>query len=474
MREPKDHFQTTALTEQAEEAPSGANEFQETELGPLPAHWKVVRLGEVMYEVDKKSRCVSIKPEELYTTLVTRLYARGVAVKERIFGHKIAAEQMYVVREGDFIFSKINIRKGAFGIISSTLDGAIVSAEHPILRPFDTLCLEYLSFHLSLPETWERFKLEAKGFSGKERVKPREFLSVYIPLPPQEEQRAIARVLRAVQQARDATQQVIDAAQQLKKSLMQRLFTCGVNTPAFTEGIEQNPSARGEFQETELGPLPAHWKVVRLGEVVQKTRQVDPRKKPTESFRYIDVSSIDNQSLRIVGYLEFLGSDAPSRARKLIAEGDVLFATVRPYLKRIAKVLPELSGELCSTAFCVLRARSDVIDSDYLFYAVSTDEFVGRVSERQRGSSYPAVTDSDVLREPIPLPPLEEQRAIASVLKAVDAKIAAERARRDALDALLQTLLHDLMSGRRRAILTPEFTGDTGGERGRDSSLRSE
>lgn len=473
MREPKDHFQTTALTEQAEEAPSGANEFQETELGPLPAHWKVVRLGEVMYEVDKKSRCVSIKPEELYTTLVTRLYARGVAVKERIFGHKIAAEQMYVVREGDFIFSKINIRKGAFGIISSTLDGAIVSAEHPILRPFDTLCLEYLSFHLSLPETWERFKLEAKGFSGKERVKPREFLSVYIPLPPQEEQRAIARVLRAVQQARDATQQVIDAAQQLKKSLMQRLFTCGVNTPAFTEGIEQNPSDGNEFQETELGSLPAHWKVVRLGEVVEKMRSGGTPSRSNPAYWNGDIPFVLIEDMTRCGlYLtqtkeRITQAGIENSSAWIVPPGTLLLSMYATIGETAINAMPIATNQ----AILAIIPKPE-FDVEYGAYLMKYH--AERLKQHNIQSTQKNVNKGIVASLTIPLPPLEEQRAIASVLKAVDAKIAAERARRDALNDLLQTLLRDLMSGRRRAILTPEFTGDTGGERGRDSSLRSE
>lgn len=108
-------------------------------------------------------------------------------------------------------------------------------------------------------------------------------------------------------------------------------------------------------RETEIGPIPARWRVVRLGEVVKKTRQIDLHKKPDWSFRYVDVSSIDNESLRITSHQNFTGKEAPSRARKQISAGDVLFATVRPYLRRIAIVPSELDGHICSTAFCVLR-----------------------------------------------------------------------------------------------------------------------
>ncbi len=179
---------------------------------------------------------------------------------------------------------------------------------------------------------------------------------------------------------------------------------------------------------TELGELPAGWGAVPVRDVVEKPRQTDPSKRPEVRFKYIDVSSIARESLRIIGSAEHTGKDAPSRARKLIQAGDVLFATVRPSLKRVALVPPELDGQVCSTAFCVMRVKRGVVDPHFLYFVTSQDGFVKRVAEHQRGSSYPAVTDGDILRELIPLPPLSEQQAIAHVLRTVQrAKEATEQ-----------------------------------------------
>jgi len=67
-------------------------------------------------------------------------------------------------------------------------------------------------------------------------------------------------------------------------------------------------------------------------------------------------------------------------------------------------------------------------------------------------------------RLPIPLPPLDEQREIARILQAVDTRIAAEQARRAALEELFKSLLHELMSGQ---IRLPNIVG---GERSCDSA----
>lgn len=173
-------------------------------------------------------------------------------------------------------------------------------------------------------------------------------------------------------------------------------------------------------------PLPPHWKWTQLRQTVEKTEQINPKSIGTP-LNYVDVSAVSRDHLRIESHEPITASDAPSRARKVMRTGDVLFATVRPALRRVASVPPELNGHVCSTAFCVIRAKPSVADPNFLYFAASSQRFVDAVAERQRGSGYPAVTDKDVLQEYVPLPPLNEQRAIAKALRAVQQAIAARR-----------------------------------------------
>src|SRR6266496_6377949 len=97
------------------------------------------------------------------------------------------------------------------------------------------------------------------------------------------------------------------------------------------------------------------WSTVTIGDYLVKTDLRDPTKRPRDRFLYVDVSGVDNQAFAIRLPTELLGADAPSRARKVIRERDVLFATVRPTLRRIALVDSALDDQICSTGFCVLR-----------------------------------------------------------------------------------------------------------------------
>lgn len=165
------------------------------------------------------------------------------------------------------------------------------------------------------------------------------------------------------------------------------------------------------------------WERKRLGELLQKTGTVDPTKQPQKPFTYIDVSSVSNETFSITETSEVLGKDAPSRARRGVLTGDVIFATIRPTLKRIAIVPDELDNAVCSTGYFVLRGGAK-LDNRYLFYWLFSEEFQAEMESCQKGASYPAVNDSDIRDQCIPFPPLDEQRRIVAVLDKAFANIA--------------------------------------------------
>jgi type I restriction enzyme S subunit len=165
--------------------------------------------------------------------------------------------------------------------------------------------------------------------------------------------------------------------------------------------------------------LPPTWRVVRLSDVSQKSTLIDPHKEPNKTFIYVDVSSVSNESFRITETTELLGKDAPSRARRKIRTDDVIFATVRPTLKRIAMVPPELDAQVCSTGFCVIRAHREKLEPAYAYFYLLTEWIAKQVDSLQKGVAYPAINDSDLFSQIISLPPIDEQRAIAYALQTI-------------------------------------------------------
>ena len=158
------------------------------------------------------------------------------------------------------------------------------------------------------------------------------------------------------------------------------------------------------------------WPKVQLSEVCEtRTGTRDPTKRPGESFRYVDISSVDSTNKRISGVGELFGRSAPSRARQIIRLNDILVSMTRPNLNAVAMVPAELDGEICSTGFAVLRSKDTILPL-YLFHFVRSRGFVAATTSAVSGALYPAITASFLRSLPIPIPPLDEQRRIVGLL----------------------------------------------------------
>ena len=188
------------------------------------------------------------------------------------------------------------------------------------------------------------------------------------------------------------------------------------------------------------------WAWRPLGEVTVPGSTWNPRTDPRPLIRYVDVSAVSRNELRIVSDAEHSADNAPSRARKIVRTGDTVFATVRPALRRIAQIPPSLDGEIVSTAFCVLRPNPVAIHPNFLYFAMQLDDVAEGIAAMQTGASYPAVRDTDVLSQTIPLPPLSDQQEIATTLSLLRSAVLGQKKSEDAAMNL------------KRAAIQPLFT----------------
>lgn len=196
--------------------------------------------------------------------------------------------------------------------------------------------------------------------------------------------------------------------------------------------------------------LPPKWAVTTVGDVCRAVSKAGPcPDKPT--FRYIDLSSVDNTAKSITATAELPVVSAPSRAKQIVKLGDVLFSNVRVYLENIALVPSNLDGEIASTAFCVLRP-ADGVEPRYLYHFATSRRFIRDVNALQRGNSPPSVQDGDVQAQSFPLAPYKEQQRIASRVDELFSRIEeGERA---------LTRVQKLVERYRQSVLKAAVTGE--------------
>lgn len=161
--------------------------------------------------------------------------------------------------------------------------------------------------------------------------------------------------------------------------------------------------------------IPDSWRWTNLKQLVWNRKQ----RKPNSKFCYIDIGSIDNNNLKL-NKLETIVevTKAPSRARKPVQKGDIVYSTVRPYLHNMAIIDKDFSYEpIASTGFAAMVCHKG-INIKYLFLCLQTPFFdkYANNSDNSKGVAYPAINDQKLYKAPIPLPPIEEQQRIVDKL----------------------------------------------------------
>ncbi|WKZ70876.1 MAG: restriction endonuclease subunit S [Melioribacteraceae bacterium] len=356
----------------------------------LPPNWSWVKLGDYIEKIPTTGK--KLKQKEY---LIEGKYPVVDQGKELVGGFSNDQELLLncnlpVIVFGDHTKAKklipFNFIPGADGV--------------KVIKPnkeFDTKLFYYFLHVLPIPD---------KGYS-------RHFQYVeksHIPLPPLPEQH------RIVDKIEELFSELDNGIENLKKAKAQiKTYRQAVLKFAFEGKLIQGEGkkVKGKSENREL---PEGWELVALGEFCDKVSNAKDLD-PNFEFLYLDIGGIDNKINKIVSHKEYQWKDAPSRAKQLVHEGDLLFSTVRTYLKNIALVPPRYSGQIASTGFCVIRPKKHLLLSEYIFHLTLYEKFLEPLNALQTGSSYPAVRDKDVFSQKIPLPPLKKQIQIVEEIE---------------------------------------------------------
>ena len=255
----------------------------------------------------------------------------------------------------------------------------------------------FLGISLSSVKCQNQLQSKTSGLAKSQTNISQKILGeVLLKLPSKEEQTKIASFLSAVDEKISQLTKKHELLSQYKQGMMQKLFS---------QQLRFKADDGSEFRE---------WEEKELKDIAE----INPKsKKLPESFIYIDLESVEKGQLLLQKNIEL--QDAPSRAQRLLAKGDVLFQMVRPYQQN--NYYFNLSGEyVASTGYAQIRTK---LDSKFIYYALHEKTFLDEVMNRCTGTSYPAINSSDLSSIEILIPSIEEQTKIANFLSAIDQKI---------------------------------------------------
>ena len=198
-----------------------------------------------------------------------------------------------------------------------------------------------------------------------------------------------------------------------------------------------------------IGDVPEHWEGLQLkysasinDEVLAETAD------PDMELSYVDIGSV-NAVKGISSTTKVSFEDAPSRARRIVRDGDTIVSTVRTYLRAIAAIQDPTPNTVVSTGFAVVRPRS--VSAPFMSYALHESGFIEAIMARSVGVSYPAINAAEIGMLPIPIPETDEQQAIADFLDRETKKL-------DSLAAKIE-IATERLHEYRAALITASVTG---------------
>ncbi len=158
-----------------------------------------------------------------------------------------------------------------------------------------------------------------------------------------------------------------------------------------------------------------------LGELVEFAKETWDQKSVFDSeFPYIEISNIDTSNGEIAKTDFVPVTEAPSRAKMVVREGDIIVSTTRPNRGAITPISKKQDGFIASTGFAILRDLKDSkVLKDYLFIALRTSLSLRQMEQRTTGGNYPAITTEDLKKIKIVVPELKTQEKIIAGVKAI-------------------------------------------------------
>jgi type I restriction enzyme S subunit len=184
------------------------------------------------------------------------------------------------------------------------------------------------------------------------------------------------------------------------------------------------------------------WNLTKLSELIETNSETYSVKEGWKYINYLDTGNITDNLIGEIIKLEKGIDKIPSRAKRKVKDGDVIFSTVRPNQRHFGMVKSQPKNFLVSTGFTTIRAKPEKASSEFIYWYLSQPtvvEFLHGVGETS-ASAYPSIKPSDIEELELLSPPLAEQKAIATILGSIEDKIENNRQINETLEVMAQTI----------------------------------
>jgi restriction endonuclease S subunit len=281
--------------------------------------------------------------------------------------------------------------------------------------------------------------------------------NIKIPLPPRQIQDKIADIK---DEAYKKQREMLDESKKILNSIESYLLKeLSIKVPSYEEkkkfivrfdDFKNNRYDvhyhQPKYEKIEDVITGSKYGIKSLGEIVNfSSTQINLADAPEKKFKYIEIEHVDGKTGQITGYLEINGEDAPSRARMLLHTGDLLISSLQGSPGSIAIVPMELDNSIGTTGFIIIN-KNEKINNIFLWGLLRTSIYQSLITREATGAIMAAVTQLQLAKIKVPLPPLSIQNQIANEInsrhkEAEKLRIEAERVIKEAKEKVEKMIL---------------------------------
>jgi type I restriction enzyme S subunit len=408
--------------------------YKETKLGWIPKEWKVVTFDKV---VDNRTSKYD-KPTGKCIELQHIAQQTGKLLGYDSFENKESKKNHFL--KDDILFCKLRpyLRKYWY----CDFEGGC-SSELMVFRAKKGIDSKFVYFNI-LQDSFIENSV-SKSYGTKMPRTSWKIISEYsLRIPPLPEQQKIAKILSTIDAKLNNISDQITATQTLKKGLMQQLLTEGIG--------------HSEFKDSKLGRIPKGWEVVKLGEIANKLTDYVAAGSFASLKENVIVDTEKNYAIyvRLVDLRKGLGHES----QKYVDEKsynflsisnlhgrEILFANIGANVGEVF-LMPEIKSKATiAPNMIIIRANNKNICPEYLYYALGSPIGKTEINKIISGSGHPKINKTDLKQLKVNIPPLSEQKKIATILSKVDEKLSVLDAQRAEYGILKKGMMQVLLTG---------------------------
>lgn len=376
----------------------------------------------------RNKTAITVQDEITYQRVTIRVRNGGVIPRDEIKGTEIGTKKQFLISAGQFIFSKIDARNGAMGIIPEKLNGAIVTQD---FLAYDIDTTKINPQYLVLVSTTKQFidfcQSCSSGTTNRQRVDEDKFLNIQIPLPSLAEQN---KLVEEYNEQLTLSENVAGNAE-LKQSNINKIILECLGVKIVKSNLSKGLSfvSFAELDRWDLSFLQndAHVKssynLVRIADCVDQfmtdeygySLRTETSKYPAKKFYYIGMEHIEKSAGELIDMPVVNGAQIKSQTIS-VPKGYFIYGKLRPYLNKYWYNNTDVKDIICSSELFVFSIKKN-IHPRYFEFVLGSDIVQSQISDLVSGARMPRINEKIFMNIQIPLPPINVQEDIVEQIE---------------------------------------------------------